>query len=91
MQRTILTISLTSFSSSKRGISITVLLLWGTLLSIEAGLKEIPSEGREVELDEAILEMGVENIQREDLSYYERGRWVSKMKGLGWTITGLAE
>ncbi len=33
----------------------------------------------------------VENIQREDLSFYERGRWVVKMKELGWTVSALAE
>ena len=61
----------------------------------QAGLKEIPVTIREVGLDDAILEMGIENIQREDLSFYERGRWVAKMtdreEGLGWTVSALAE
>lgn len=35
--------------------------------------------------------MGIENIQREDLSYYERGRWVAKMKELGFLPTSLAK
>jgi ParB-like chromosome segregation protein Spo0J len=35
--------------------------------------------------------MGIENLQREDLSFYERGRWVAKMKELGWTVLALAK
>lgn len=57
----------------------------------ELGLKEIPAIERETGLDDAIIEMGIENILREDLSYYERGRWVAKMKGLGWTLSALSE
>lgn len=34
--------------------------------------------------------MGLENIQREDLSFYERGRWVHKILDTGWLITSLA-
>lgn len=58
----------------------------------QAGLKEVPAiERKGVSKDYEIIEMGVENIQREDVSYYERGRWVAKMKELGWTIKSLAE
>lgn len=57
----------------------------------EAGLKEIPVNIRDVQVDEAIIDMGIENLQREDLSFYERGRWVAKMKELGWTVSALAE
>lgn len=55
--------------------------------SIKAGLKTIPAIVR-TNIDNAsrFLEMGIENILREDLSYYERGRWVAKMKELGYTL-----
>jgi len=58
----------------------------------ELGLKEVPVIVRKLADEDAVLiEMGIENIQREDLSYYERGRWVAKMKSLSWTVTALAE
>ena len=60
--------------------------------AIMAGLKEVPVIEREaLSKDYELIEMGIENLQREDLSYYERGRWVAKMKDLGWTISALAE
>jgi ParB family chromosome partitioning protein len=57
----------------------------------EAGLKEVPVIERQANIDYELIEMGIENIQREDLSFYERGRWVAKMKEMGWLITSLAE
>jgi len=57
-----------------------------------AGLKEVPViERKDVSKDYEIIEMGIENIQREDLRHYERGRWVAKMKELNWTITAISE
>jgi len=62
------------------------------IASKELGLKKIPAiVRRTADADSVLIEMGIENIQREDLSYYERGRWVAKMRELGWTITALAE
>lgn len=61
------------------------------IASRELGLHEIPAVVRSADVDSILIEMGVENIQREDLSFYERGRWVSRMKDRGWTITALAE
>jgi ParB family chromosome partitioning protein len=57
----------------------------------ELGLKEIPAIVREASLDDAIIEMGIENILREDLSFYERGRWVEKLVSLGWPVTSISE
>jgi ParB/RepB/Spo0J family partition protein len=57
-----------------------------------AGLKEVPAiERKGVSKDYELIEMGIENLQREDLSFYERGRWIAKMKDLNWTISALAE
>ena len=62
------------------------------LAAKRAGLTEVPIiERKEISKDYEIIEMGIENLQREDLSYYERGRWVAKMKELGWSISALAE
>ena len=62
------------------------------IASKELGLKEVPVIIRKLADEDAILvEMGIENIQREDLSFYEKGRWVAKMKALNWTVTSLAE
>ena len=62
------------------------------IASRELGLTEIPAIVREIaDEDSVLVEMGIENIQREDLSFYERGRWVAKMKEKGWTITSLAQ
>lgn len=58
----------------------------------ELGLKEIPAIVRKIaDNDSVLIEMGIENIQREDLSFYEKGRWVNEMKKLGWTATALSE
>jgi len=58
----------------------------------ELGLNEIPAIVRNVaDKDSVLLEMGIENIQREDLSYYERGRWVQTLLDKGWIITSIAE
>jgi ParB family chromosome partitioning protein len=49
------------------------------LAAKRAGLKEVPViERKGVSKDYEIIEMGIENLQREDLSYYERGRWVAE-------------
>jgi ParB family chromosome partitioning protein len=62
------------------------------LAAKRAGLTEVPIiERKEISKDYEIIEMGIENLQREDLSYYERGRWVAKMRELGWTVSSLAE
>jgi ParB/RepB/Spo0J family partition protein len=62
------------------------------LAAKRAGLKEVPIiERKGVSKDYEIIEMGIENLQREDLSFYERGRWVAKMKAIGWTVSALAE
>lgn len=59
-------------------------------VSKEAGNKTIPAIIRKnVEYAECLLEMGIENVLREDLSYFERGRWVAKMKTLGYNIAQL--
>jgi ParB family chromosome partitioning protein len=62
------------------------------LAAKKAGLREVPAiERKGVSKDYELIEMGIENLQREDLSFYERGRWVAKMKELGWTVSALAE
>lgn len=62
------------------------------LLAAKAlGLETVPAIVREASADDALLEMGVENIQREDLSAYEKGRWVAKMKERNWPVTSIAE
>jgi ParB/RepB/Spo0J family partition protein len=62
------------------------------LAAKRAGLTEVPIiERKEISKDYEIIEMGIENLQREDLSYYERGRWVAEMLSLGWTISSLSE
>jgi ParB/RepB/Spo0J family partition protein len=62
------------------------------LAAKRAGLTEVPIiERKETSKDYEIIEMGIENLQREDLSFYERGRWVDKMLELGWEISSLAE
>lgn len=61
-------------------------------VSRELGLKKIPAIVRKLaNADSILIEMGIENIQREDLSFYERGRWVAKMKELNWTVSALSE
>ena len=62
------------------------------IASKELGLKEIPAIVRKAsDKDSVLLEMGIENIQREDLSFYERGRWVKTLLDKGWIITSIAE
>lgn len=58
----------------------------------QAGLIEVPVTVRD-DMSEAngVIEMGLENIQREDLSWYEKGRWVAKMRKLGYTNLRLTE
>jgi ParB/RepB/Spo0J family partition protein len=57
-----------------------------------AGLKEVPViERKGASKDYELIEMGIENLQREDLSFYERGRWVDEMLSLGWTISSLSD
>lgn len=55
------------------------------------GEKEILAIVRPITQNDVLIDMAVENIMREDLSFYERGRWVAKMKEIGWIITGLAK
>ena len=62
------------------------------IASKELGLKEIPAIVRKVsDKDSVLLEMGIENIQREDLSFYERGRWVKTLLDKGWIVTSITE
>jgi len=58
----------------------------------ELGLKEIPAIVRTLaDKDSVLIEMGIENIQREELSFYEKGRWVRTLLDKGWLVTSLAE
>jgi len=59
----------------------------------EAGLKDIPVQVRRNScIENGLIEMGLENIMREDLSFYERGRWVAKMlDDYGFIVTTLSE
>lgn len=62
------------------------------IASKELGLTEIPAIIREIsDEDSVLIEMGIENIQREDLSFYEKGRWVKALLDKGWLITALAQ
>jgi len=62
------------------------------IASKELGINKVPVIIRKkADADSVLIEMGIENIQREDLSFYERGRWVAKMRELGWTATSLSK
>ena len=62
------------------------------IASKELGLKEVPVIVRKLaDEDSVLIEMGIENIQREDLSFYEKGRWVKTLRDKGWLITSLAQ